>query len=78
MAVAGLGLRDGVEVDVEGASKAAGRTWTGLLLRDETSGIDSKNFENNNTDVIKQACNIVEYKRISTNIKYQQLYDGIL
>lgn len=68
MGVAGLGLRDGVEVDVEGASKAAGRTWTGLLLRDAKSGIDSKNFENNNTVVIKQACNIVEYKRIRLQI----------
>lgn len=51
MGVEGLGFRDGVEVDVEGASKAAGRTWTGLvILRDATSGIGSKNFENNKTN----------------------------
>lgn len=69
MGVAGLGFRDGVEVDVEGARKAAGRTWTGLvILRDATFGIGSNNFESNNTDVIKQACNIVEYKRIRLQI----------
>lgn len=61
-----MGFRDGVEVDVEGA---AGRIWTGLIiLRDATSGFGSKNFENNNSDAIKQACNIVEYKCTSLQI----------
>lgn len=64
-----MGFRDGVEVDVEGVSKAAGRIWTGLvILRDATSGFGSKDFENYKADVIKQASNIVEYKRISLQI----------
>lgn len=51
-------LRDGVEVDVEGASKS----------RDATSGIGSEHFENNKTGLIKQAYNIVEYKSIRLQI----------